>query len=196
MDGGAAAALIQVSASASGAGALMVDPHQSNRAAREHDRTDAILRGWWLQHEGNPMGNPGRPFLQRYLSRLAHGAGVCLLLALGTTWLGASYDFPVDAGVVAGMNAPECASVRALPAGSRLAAALPDSDICLPFFMYRASFPNAANDAQSYQTWVLQQRVGEFWQLIGYVLVLWAVGLCAIALGAVAVARLVRRLRG
>ncbi|WP_343676641.1 hypothetical protein [Paraburkholderia heleia] len=120
---------------------------------------------------------------------------MALMLAIGTTWLGVSYDFPRDAAVVTGMNAPECASVRVLPAGSRLAASLPDSDVCLPFFMYRTSFPNAADDAQSYQTWVMQQRVGEFWQLIGYVLVLWLVALSSIALGAVAARRLVRCLR-
>jgi hypothetical protein len=141
------------------------------------------------------MDHPARPHRPRWLRRCIHGALMGLILAIGMTWLGAICDFPVDAAIVAAMNAPECASVRAVPAGSRLAAALPDSDICLPFFIYRASFPNAADDAQSYQTWVLQQRVGEFWQLIGYVLVLWAVVLCGIALGTLAVRRLVRHLR-
>ncbi|SDD72680.1 hypothetical protein [Paraburkholderia lycopersici] len=120
---------------------------------------------------------------------------MCLMLAIGTTWLGAIYDFPVDAGVMAGMNAPECSRVRALPAGSRLAAALPDSDSCFAFFMYRTSFPNAADDVASYRTWVQQQRVSEFWQLFGYVLALWFVLLCIVAIGAVAVRGLVRRLR-
>lgn len=141
------------------------------------------------------MGNPGRPRRRRWLSRCIQGACMGLMLAIGTTWLGVSYDFPSDLAVVAGMNAPECASVRALPAGSRLAAPLPDSDVCLSFFVYRVSFPNAADDAQSYRTWVLQQRIGEFWQLIGYVLVLWFVALCAIALATVAVRRLARCLR-
>jgi hypothetical protein len=141
------------------------------------------------------MDNPARPHRSRWLRRCIHGACMGLILAIGVTWLGAICDFPVDAAVVAGMNAPECASVRAMPAGLRLAASLPDSDLCLPFFVYRASFPNAADDAQSYQTWVLQQRVGEFWQLIGYVLVLWFVVLCGIALGTMAVRRWVRRLR-
>ncbi|MFX1674899.1 hypothetical protein PWR63_22055 [Paraburkholderia sp. A2WS-5] len=93
------------------------------------------------------------------------------------------------------MNAPECAPVRALPAGSRLDVALPDSDHCFAFFMYRTSYPNAADDVASYQTWVLQQRVGEFWQLFGYVLVLWFVLLCIVAIGALAIKGLVRRLR-
>ena len=137
----------------------------------------------------------GRLHWPRRLSRCIRGACAVLMLATGATWLGAIYDFRVDPAVVAGMNARECASVRALPAGSRLAAALPDSDVCLPFFMYRVTFPDAANDAKSYQMWVLQQRVGEFWQLIGYVLVLCFVVLGGIALATMAVTRLVRRLR-
>ena len=117
------------------------------------------------------------------------------MLATGTTWLGAIYDFPINAGVVAGMNAPECASIRALPAGARLAAALPESDRCLALFMYRTSFPNAADDAASYQAWVLQRRVIEFRQLIGYVLGLWFVVLCIVAIAAAAIKALVRRVR-
>ncbi|ACC76047.1 hypothetical protein PPMP20_18410 [Paraburkholderia phymatum] len=144
------------------------------------------------------MDKAGRPVRHRWrnwLRRCVHGACVCLILAIGTTWLGAIYDFPVDAGVVAGMNAPECAAVRALPAGSRLAAALPESDRCLAFFMYRTSFSNAADDAASYQTWVLQRRVGEFWRLIGYVLMLWLVMLCIVAIIAAAIKALVLGIR-
>ena len=141
------------------------------------------------------MDKAARPDRHRWLRRCIHGARACLMLAIGTTWLGAIYDLPLDAGVVAGMNAPECAPVRALPAGSRLDAALPESDRCLAFFMYRTSFPNAADDAASYQTWVLQQRVGEFWQLIGYVLVLWFVMLCIVAIAVAAIKALVRRMR-
>lgn len=141
------------------------------------------------------MDNPERPRRPRWSSRCIHGACVATMLAIGTTWLGAAYDFPVDAAVVAGMNAPQCASVRALPAGARLAAPMPDSDVCLPFFLYRASYTNAADDAHAYRTWILQQRLGEFWQLIGYVLALWFVALCGVAIGAMVVGRLVRRLR-
>ena len=137
----------------------------------------------------------GRPLRRRWLRRYIRGACIGLMFAIGTTWLGTIYDFPVDAGIVAGMNAPECAPVRALPAGSRLAAALPDSDRCLAFFIYRVSFPDAADNAVSYQAWVLQQRVGEFWQLIGYVLVLWFVVLCVVAIAVAGMTRLVRRLR-
>jgi hypothetical protein len=138
------------------------------------------------------MDNPDR---LRWLRRFIHGACVVLVLAIGTTWLGATYDFPVDAAVVAGMSEPQCAFVRALPAGGRLAAPLPDGDVCLPFFLYRASYANAADDAHAYRTWILQERLGEFWQLIGYVLALWFVAMCGIAMGALVVGRLVRRLR-
>ncbi|MEM5371414.1 hypothetical protein V4C53_36015 [Paraburkholderia azotifigens] len=117
------------------------------------------------------------------------------MLAIGTTWLGVMHEFPLDSGVLAGMNASECAPVRALPAGSQLAAALPKSDRCLSFFMYRVSFPDAAEDAASYQTWVLQRRVSEFWQLIGYVLAMCFVILCICAAAAVAVKALVRHMR-
>ncbi|CAM2184795.1 Transmembrane protein [Paraburkholderia sacchari] len=141
------------------------------------------------------MDKAGRLHRHRWPMRCFRGACICLMLAIGTTWLGAIHDFPVDANVVAGMALPECATVRAIPAGSRLAAALPDSDRCIAFFMYRTSFPNAADDAASYQTWVMQQRVGEFWQLIGYVLALWFVLLCIVAIAAATVKALVRRLR-
>ena len=141
------------------------------------------------------MNNAGRPHRSHWPGRCFRGAFICLLLAVGATWIGTSYDFPVDTRIVAGMNAPECAPVRALPAGSRLAAALPDSDRCIAFFMYRTSFPNAANDAASYRTWVMQQRVGEFWQLFGYVLILWFAILCIVAISAATVKGLVRRLR-
>lgn len=144
------------------------------------------------------MDNPERsrrPRRPRWLSRCFHVACVALMLAIGMTWLGAAYDFPVDAAVVAGMNAPQCASVRALAAGARLAAPMSDSDACLPFYLYRASYTNAADDAHGYRTWVLQQRLGEFWQLIGYMLALWFVALSCVAIGAMVVGRLVRRLR-
>ncbi|MEI6003381.1 hypothetical protein H3V53_41810 [Paraburkholderia bengalensis] len=141
------------------------------------------------------MDNAARPYRHRWLRRYVQGVCACLMLAIGTTWLGAIYDYPLNAGVVAGMNAPECASVRALPAGARLAAALPESDRCLALFMYRTSFPNAADDAASYQAWVLQQRVSEFWKLIGYVLVLWFVVLCILAIAASLIKALVRHIR-
>lgn len=141
------------------------------------------------------MDKAGRPYRYRWIRRCVQGACACLMLATGTTWLGAIYDFPINAGVLAGMNAPECAPIRALPAGSRLAGTLPDNDRCLALFMYRASFPNAADDAASYQAWVLQRRVSEFWQLIGYVLGLWIVVLCIVAIAAAAIKALVRRVR-
>ncbi|WP_225034131.1 hypothetical protein [Paraburkholderia sp. XV] len=141
------------------------------------------------------MDKAGRPDWHRWLSRCIYVVCASATLAIATTWLGAIFDFPVDFGVVAGMKAPECAPVRASPAGSQLAAALPESDRCLAFFMYRASFPDAADDAASYQTWVLQRRVAEFWQLIGYVLVLWFVILCVSATAALAIRARIRRMR-
>ncbi|WP_236873302.1 hypothetical protein [Burkholderia sp. MSMB0856] len=75
---------------------------------------------------------------------------------------------------MAGMTAPECGRVGARPAGSMLTTPIPEQDVCLPLFIYRASYPDAASDVASYRTWILQQRVGEFWQLFGYVLLLWA----------------------
>lgn len=107
--------------------------------------------------------------------------GLCLLLSSATTWLGAIHDHPVSTGVVAGMNAPECGRVGAWPAGSLLTTPMPEHDVCLPLFVYRASYPDAASDVASYRTWILQQRVGEFWQLFGYVLLLWAALLGLIA---------------
>lgn len=116
------------------------------------------------------------------LSRCLRAACVGLLLAVGTTWLGASYDFPIDPAVAAGMAAPECAAVRHLPPHSLLVAALPDSEDCWPLFLYRTSFPDAPANAAAYEAWTLHQRVGEFWQLIGYVLVLWFAFLGVVAL--------------
>ncbi len=102
------------------------------------------------------------------------GIGLCLLLSSATTWIGAIHDHPASAGVVAGMNASECGRVSAMPAGSLLTMPLPELDICLPLFVYRASYPDAASDVATYRTWIFEQRVREFWQFFGYVLLLWA----------------------
>ncbi|WP_230942796.1 hypothetical protein [Burkholderia cepacia] len=111
-----------------------------------------------------------RARMRRWLGAI----GLCVLLSSATTWLGAIHDHPVSTGVLAGMTAPECGRVSARPAGSLLTAPIPEHDVCLPLFVYRASYPDAASDVASYRTWILQQRVGEFWQLFGYVLLLWA----------------------
>ncbi|AOL05548.1 hypothetical protein WI95_09940 [Burkholderia contaminans] len=102
------------------------------------------------------------------------GIGLCLLLTSATAWIDAIFDHPVSAGVVAGMNASECGRVGARPAGSLLTTPLPKYDICLPLFVYRASYSDAASDVASYRTWIFEQRVREFWQLFGYVLLFWA----------------------
>ncbi|KVC23256.1 hypothetical protein WI69_04035 [Burkholderia diffusa] len=111
-----------------------------------------------------------RTWMRRWLGAI----GFCLLLSIATTWLGAIHDHPVSPGVVAGMTAPECGRVGAQPAGSMLTTPIPEQDACLSLFVYRASYPDAASDVASYRTWILQQRVDEFWQLFGYVLLLWA----------------------
>ncbi|MBR7918654.1 hypothetical protein KDX16_22955 [Burkholderia vietnamiensis] len=109
------------------------------------------------------------------------GVGLCVLLSAAITWLGAIYDHPVREGVVAGMNASECARVGVRPPGSLLTTPLPEHDLCMPLFVYRASYPDAASDVASYRTWVLQQRVAEFRYLVGYVLLLCATLLVVVA---------------
>ncbi|KVN02333.1 hypothetical protein WJ62_13185 [Burkholderia diffusa] len=118
-----------------------------------------------------------RIWMRRWLGAI----GFCLLLSSATTWLGVIHDHPVSPGVVAGMTAPECGRVGARPAGSMLTTPIPAQDVCLSLFVYRASYPDAASDVASYRTWILQQRVGEFWQLFGYVLLLWAAVLGLVA---------------
>ena len=105
----------------------------------------------------------------RVLIRLIQAAVLSAILATGVTWGGAIYDHPVDASIMAGMAAPECAIVGAMPAGSVLLAVQPDNDICRSYFLYRTSIPNSTNDANSYMRSVMQDRIDEFRQLIGYV---------------------------
>lgn len=142
------------------------------------------------------MDNRFRIRAHHWLGRCVRGACVGLMLAAGTTWLGVRYDFPVDEAVVAGMDAPECASVRTLPSGSLLVVALPENHRCWPFFLYRMSFADAPSDAASYEAWTLHQRVAEFWRLIGYVLALWWAALGAAALIVLAVRKLILHVRG
>lgn len=96
-----------------------------------------------------------------------------VIIAIGMTWAGSTYDHPIDRSIVVGMGAPECAEVRAMRAGSLLLARQPDSDICRSFFLYRTTFPDAADDLHSYMASVMQDRIGEFRQLVGYVCLLW-----------------------
>ncbi|WP_017776096.1 hypothetical protein [Paraburkholderia kururiensis] len=128
----------------------------------------------------------------RRATRWFHALVLSFAFATAVTWLGATYDHPVDAAIVAGMNAPECASVQAIPAGSLFASREPENAVCRSFFRYRVSFADAAHDAPSYQARVLQQRVEEFWLLIGYVLALWFVVVCLIAAAALVLRKIVR----
>jgi hypothetical protein len=102
-----------------------------------------------------------------------HAAVLSVVIAIAMTWVGSAYDHPVDRSVMAGMAAPECAEVRTMRAGSLLLATQPDSDVCRSFFLYRTTFPDAADDARSYAASVIQDRIGEFRQLVGYVCLLW-----------------------
>ncbi|WP_233837742.1 hypothetical protein [Paraburkholderia sp. ZP32-5] len=98
---------------------------------------------------------------------------VSLLFVTAVTWLNAIFDHPIDDAVVTGMMSPECVKVSRMPAGSVLSAAQPDDEICRSFFLYRATTQNAAGDVASYQNMIMRERVGEFWRMIGYALVLW-----------------------
>lgn len=100
-------------------------------------------------------------------------AVLSIALGIGVTWAGSTYDHPVDRSIMAGMAAPECAEVRTMRAGSLLLATQPDSDVCRSFFLYRTTFLDAADDARSYAASVIQDRIGEFRQLVGYVCLLW-----------------------
>jgi len=111
-----------------------------------------------------------------------------LLLASAMTWAGSTYDHPFDDAVAAGMMAPECAQVRQMRAGSLLSASLPDPPVCRSFFLYRASFSDAASDVPSYTARVMRSRVDEFQQLVGYTCLLWLV----LIIAAMALAQVIR----
>lgn len=74
---------------------------------------------------------------RRRLTRWIQALALSALLAIGVTWIGAAVDHPVERAIVDGMAAPECAQVRAMPAGSLLSARQPDSAVCRSFFLYR-----------------------------------------------------------
>lgn len=119
--------------------------------------------------------------------------GLSLLCAIAATWFVAIHDHPLDEAIVAGMTSPECAGISRIPAGSVLFAALPDGDICRSYFLYRSTQPYAANDLNSYGKLVMQARVAEFWKLMAYVLVLWALGVALVIGGALMVRRFFTR---
>lgn len=125
---------------------------------------------------------------RRRLTRWIQALALSALLAIGVTWIGAAVDHPVERAIVDGMAAPECAQVRAMPAGSLLSARQPDSAVCRSFFLYRAAYVDAASNAPGYSAAVMRARVDEFWQLVGYVLALWFVFVCVVV-GIVVVVR-------
>jgi hypothetical protein len=86
-------------------------------------------------------------------------AGMSLLLAIAATWGAAIHAYPVDKAIVAGMISPECGAVGWIPAGAMLFARLTDSDICRPYFLYRSTQRDAADDAHFYMKPVMQARV-------------------------------------
>ncbi len=60
----------------------------------------------------------------------------------------------------------------------------------MPLFVYRASYADAASNVVSYRAWILEQRVAEFWRLIGYVLLLSAAISAVVAVSTLIVRRL------
>jgi len=107
-----------------------------------------------------------------WLTRFAQATALSAVLAIGITWAGSIADHPIDTAITAGMTSPACAEVRAMAAGSLLSASLPNNDLCRSFFLYRATFSDATDDAGAYAASVMQDRIDEFRQLIGYVGVL------------------------
>ncbi|WP_213767664.1 hypothetical protein [Caballeronia sp. dw_19] len=88
------------------------------------------------------------------------------------TWAGSTYDHPIDRSIVVGMGAPECAEF----ARCKLALYFSQDSRTAIFagpFLYRTTFPDAADDLHSYKASVMQDRIGEFRQLVGYVCLLW-----------------------
>ena len=116
-------------------------------------------------------------------------AVLSVAIAIGMTWAGSIYDHPIDPSIMAGMAAPECAEVRAMRAGSLLPARQPDSDVCRSFYLYRTTFPDAADDLPSYTASVMQGRISEFRQLVGYVCLIW-LAIVGIAIGVAYAVRL------
>lgn len=113
--------------------------------------------------------------LDRWIHRLINLALLSALFAICLTWLGSIYDHPIDDSIMTGMKSPECRSVYSMQAGSLLSASQPDNDICFSFFLYRTTHSSGVANADAYVMSVMQERVAEFWQLIGYVLCLWFV---------------------
>lgn len=107
-----------------------------------------------------------------WLTRFAQTTALSAVLAIGITWAGSIADHPIDTTIVPGMSSPACAEVRAMAAGSLLSVPLPNNDICRSFLLYRATFPDATDDAAAYAASVVQDRIDEFRQLIGYVAIL------------------------
>ncbi|KGT02072.1 hypothetical protein JT30_5924 [Burkholderia pseudomallei] len=95
---------------------------------------------------------------RRRLIRWIQALALSALLAIGVTWIGAAVDHPVERAIVDGMAAPECAQVRAMPAGSLLSARQPDSAVCRSFFLYRAAYVDAASNAPGYSAAVMRAR--------------------------------------
>ncbi|CAN7795632.1 hypothetical protein LJR034_004058 [Caballeronia sp. LjRoot34] len=83
-----------------------------------------------------------------------------------------------------------------MAAGSLLSASLPNNDICRSFFLYRATFSDATDDAGPYVASVMQDRIDEFGQLIGYVAVLSLVVVWTIFMLATAISIAYRRREG
>jgi hypothetical protein len=126
---------------------------------------------------------------QRRRNACWYAAPLGILAVTAMTCLSAILDHPIDDAIIAGMTAPQCARVGTMPSGSVLLSAPPDDAICRSFFLYRATTQNAARDASSYTNMIMRERVGEFWKMIGYVLLLWLLASATV----VGLVRLLRR---
>ena len=124
--------------------------------------------------------------------RWLHATILTLLVVIGATWVVAIRDHPVSESVVAGLNTPGCAALATAQPGSGTAAMQSRSPACEAYLDYRAAHPGMAGDQQGYAAALMQSRVAEFWRLIGYVLVFWAIAMVV----AIGIALAVRRLAG
>jgi len=125
----------------------------------------------------------------RWWVTLVQAAVLSILIAIGMTWAGSTYDHPIEGSIMAGMAAPECAEVRAMRAGALLLSRQPENEVCRSFYLYRTTFPDAADDPPSYMASVMQDRISEFRQLVGYVCLLW-LALAGVVIGGTCVVRL------
>lgn len=130
-----------------------------------------MVSGWV---KGTPMMHSTRGRnRRRWWVGFVQAGVLSAIPAIDMTWAVSTYDHPIDQSIMAGMATRECAEVRAMRAGSLLLTAQPDNDVCGSVYLYRTTFPDDADDAHSYTASVMQHRISEFHQLVGYVFLTW-----------------------